>query len=122
MAGRSSSATSAGEAPRPDSPKQTKQMKIIATLDTADFRDCVNTGYTFVLYSDGHLSAEYHSRWQGSRDGARYVTRPGEVDLSKLDPADPDRDAEACLTAAVQDVHPSEDAHWHQVRRGRLVQ
>lgn len=96
-------------------------MKALATIDTADFRDCVNTGYTFTLYSDGHLSAEYHSRWQGSRDGARYVTNPGHVDVSEIEDGNPDKDAEALLTMAVQHVQPSEDRDWRQTRRGTVV-
>ena len=96
-------------------------MKILATLDTADFSNCVNTGYTFILYSDGHLSAEYHSRWQGSRDSARYITKPGYVDVSAIAPGDQDADALAQLTMAVQDVSPSEDREWKQTRRGYIV-
>lgn len=96
-------------------------MKILATLDTADFRDCVNSGYTFTLYSDGHLSAEYFTRWQGSRNGARYITRPGYVDISQIVEGDQDTDALALLTMAVQDVHPSEDADWKQTRRGHII-
>lgn len=96
-------------------------MKILATLDTADFRNCVNSGYTFTLYSDGHMSAEYFTRWQGSRNGARYITAPGHVNLSALDPKNPDADAEALLTMAAQDVYPSEDASWKQTRRGYIV-
>lgn len=96
-------------------------MKILASLDTADFRDCVNTGYTFTLYSDGHLSADYHSRWQGSRNGSRYITDPDYVDVSAITEDDPDNDAEAALTSAVQNISPSEDRNWRQVRRGHLV-
>lgn len=97
-------------------------MKILATLDTADFGDCVNTGYTFTLYSDGHLSAEYRTRWQGSRDGARYITAPGHVDASGIVEGNPDADALAKLTMAVQDCSPSEDRDWKQTRRGWIVQ
>ena len=96
-------------------------MKILATLDTADFNDCVTTGYRFALYSDGHLSATYHTRWQGSRDGARYITDPVYVDVSTIDADDPDRDALAILTSAVQDVQPSDARGWRQVRRGWIV-
>lgn len=96
-------------------------MKILATLDTADFSDCVNSGYTFTLYSDGHLSAEYRTRWQGSRSGARYITNPGHVDVSEIADGNPDTDALAKLTSAVQDVSPSEDSAWRQTRRGYFV-
>lgn len=100
---------------------------IIATVDTADFSDCVKTGYRFCLYGDGHVSAEYHSRWQGSRDGARYVTSAGVVDVSSLKD-DVDGDAEAVLTAWIVDEEPAEDvaqggkwAKWRQTRRGYVV-
>jgi hypothetical protein len=96
-------------------------MKIIATLDTADFSDCTHSGYRFCLYSDGHLSAEYMTRWQGSRTGTRYVTDPGHVDVSTITPDDPDNDALALLTNAVRDVQPSEDRDWRQTRRGILI-
>lgn len=96
-------------------------MKILATLDTADFSDCVNTGYSFTLYSDGHLSAEYNTRWQGSRNGARYITAPGHVDVAQIVENDQDADALALLTMAVQDVRPSEDRDWKQTRLGYIV-
>ena len=105
----------------PVNDKQIKNMKILATLDTADFNDCVNTGYRFNLYSDGHISATYRTRWQGSRDGARYITDPAYVDASTIDTDDPDHDALALLTSAVQDVQPSDDTSWRQVRRGWIV-
>jgi hypothetical protein len=105
----------------PANDKQIKNMKILATLDTADFNDCVNTGYRFNLYSDGHLSATYSTRWQGSRDGARYITDPAYVDVSTIDASDDDHDALALLTSAVQDVQPSDDRGWRQVRRGWIV-
>lgn len=100
---------------------QNMNNKVLAKLDTNNFRDAVNTGYTFTLYADGRVSALYHSRWQGSRDGARYTTDPGYVDLSSLDESDPDSDAEALLTMAVQHVQPSEDREWRQTRRGHIV-
>lgn len=95
--------------------------KVLAKLDTNDFRDATKTGYTFTLFGDGRVSAEYHSRWQGSRDGARYTTDVGYVDLSVMDPANPDSDAEALLTMAVQHAQPSEDREWRQTRRGHIV-
>lgn len=96
-------------------------MKILATLDKADFRNCVNTGYTFNLYADGHLSAEYNTRWQGSRNGARYITAPGHVDVSKIVEVNPDADAIAKLTIAVQYVSEIVDRDWKQTRRGYIV-
>lgn len=96
-------------------------MKILATFDTADFSDCVNTGYTFCLYDDGHLSAEYCTSYQGGRNGVRFVTGPGHVDVSKIVEDDIDRDAEAMLTSAVQGVDPSHEAGWRQTRRGHVI-
>lgn len=97
-------------------------MKILATLDTADFRDCIATGYTFNLYSDGHLSAEYHTRWQGSRNGARYITAPGHVEVAEIVEGNPDADALAQLTMAVADiVSPDEESDWRQTRRGYII-
>ena len=105
----------------PVNDKQIKNMKILATLDTADFNDCVNTGYRFNLYSDGHLAATYRTRWQGSCDCPRYITDPAYVDVSTIDASDDDHDALALLTSAVQGVQPSDDAGWRQVRRGWIV-
>lgn len=101
--------------------------KIMATISDADFRDCVNTGYTYTVYADGHVAAEYHSRWQGSTDGTRYVTDPGFVDPADVDPDDPDTDWEACLTMAIHhsltvvQQDPSESRYFRQVRRGWTV-
>lgn len=93
-------------------------MKTLATLTTYDPADCTSTGWLYSLYSDGHLSAESHSRWTGTRTGARYVTAPGHVDVGNIDD---DTDALALLTAAVQHTYPPEDRDWKQVRRGILV-
>jgi len=95
-------------------------MKKLATIDTADFTNCINTGYRYTLWADGHLAAEYHTCWQGSRDGARYVTSPGYVDVGSLGEG-PDADAEAALTTALEDVHPAISPEWRQTRRGHIV-
>lgn len=95
-------------------------MKIIATIDTADFSDCVNTGWRFTLYSDGHVAAESVSRWQGSRSGERYITNPGFVNLKNLGEG-PDFDAEAKLTEAMQDIDPEEDRSFRQTRIGYII-
>lgn len=96
-------------------------MKPIATLETYDRNDCTQKGYSFALYPDGHLSADYRSCWQGSRSGQRYITGPSHVDMSKLDNSNPDSDAEALLTSAVQFAEPSNGREWRQVRRGYIV-
>lgn len=109
--------------------------KVLAIVDTADFRDCTSTGYRYTLYADGHVAAEYHSRWQGSRDGARYITDSGAVDLSDLDESNPDTDAEALLTSwiGIGDDGIVEDPvgelrgdrgnsrTWRQTRSGHVV-
>ena len=93
--------------------------KIIAKLDTNDFSDCVNTGYTFTLYADGRITAEYHSRWQGSVDGRRYTTEPGAMFL------DEDSPAEEQLAEYVRnmDATPEEDVeHGGQSQTWRVTQ
>lgn len=50
--------------------------KCLAEYNDADFSNCVNTGYRWKLWADGHISAESHSRWSGSRTGERFVTEP----------------------------------------------
>lgn len=55
--------------------------KVLAKHDDNDFNDCVNCGYMWTLYADGHISAEYVTRWQGTRNGVRYVSEPGYVDF-----------------------------------------
>ena len=95
--------------------------EIIATVDDADFRDCVATGFRWSLYGDGHVSAEYVSRWQGSRCGERWVTEAGFVDLDDLDDSNPDANAEALLTAAVDSADPRDDSGWRQTSKGTIV-
>ena len=98
-------------------------MKKLAHLDTTDFNDCINTGYRFTLYSDGHISATYRTRWQGSRDGIRYITKPAYVDVSTINANEPDNDALALLASAVRFANPlyEDESIWRQVRRGQLV-
>lgn len=108
--------------------KSVEQMKVtrssrkaLVFVNMFDPRDMCSTGYTFTLYEDGHVSAEYRSRWQGSRNGARFVTGPGFVDLRDLDSDDIDNDAEARLTEAIRHARPDEDSEWRQTRRGHVV-
>lgn len=95
--------------------------KILAQYDDADFRDMTATGYRWTLYGDGRVTAEYHSRWQGSRDGARWTTEPGYVDLDDLDEDDGDNDALALLTSATETTRPAGDPAYRSTRRGHLV-
>jgi hypothetical protein len=106
---------------------QTKlSRKILARISDFDANRIDLTGHTWTLYSDGHLSAEYHSRWQGSHTGARYVTDAGYLDVDAINPMDPDTDAEAALTAEVEQIVKdgidiSESGAWRQTRRGVVV-
>lgn len=100
---------------------------VLATVDTADFSDCAKIGYRFCLYADGHVSAEHHCRWQGSRNGERYVTKADVIDVSTLTD-DPDNDAEAALTAWIVGENPAADiecegrwSKWRQTRRGYVM-
>ena len=93
--------------------------KVIATYDTNDFSDCVNTGYSFTLYADGRIAAEYHSRWQGSVDGRRYTTDPSAMEISD------DRPAEEQLAEYVRnmDATPEEDViHGGPFQMWRVTQ
>lgn len=93
----------------------------LATVRTFDPQNICSTGYTFTLYGDGHVSAEYRSRWQGSVSGTRYVTDAGYVDLSGMDSSDIDNDAEALLTSAVSNICVEYDSDWRQTRKGHIV-
>ena len=100
--------------------------KVIADICTYEPNDCTSVGYDITLYADGHIAAEYHSRWQGSCDGARWITDPGYVDVSTIDSDDPDGDALAVLTAATSPVEYlteeiEQSPRWRQTRRGELV-
>lgn len=103
-----------------DSPMKGSRVKL-ATVRTFDPQNICSTGYTFTLYGDGHVSAEYRSRWQGSRNGVRFVTDPGYVDLSSIDSDDIDNDAEALLTSAVTNICVEDNSSWRQTRRGHIV-
>lgn len=59
--------------------------RAVAHFDTADFSDCTKFGYRFTLYSDGHIAAEYRTRWQGSRNRQRWCTEPDYVEKSVLE-------------------------------------
>ncbi|MBM3366352.1 MAG: hypothetical protein FJY48_11720 [Betaproteobacteria bacterium] len=89
--------------------------KILASYDTADRRDCVNSGYTYTLYADGRVAATSFARWQGSRTDERFVSPPNYLDVVNIGT---NADAEAALVAATRDVDPTQ---WRQVRRGWIV-
>lgn len=96
--------------------------KKLATIVEYEPNDITTTGYEYTLYADGHVAAQFRSRWQGSRSGTRYVTKPGFVDVNDIDHDDPDNDAEANLTMLAQSLDPTEDEEWHMTRRGYVIQ
>ena len=96
--------------------------KVLATIDDVDFNDMAATGYTWTLYADGRVSAEWHSRWQGSRDGTRYTTNEGYVDVDRINEDDPDYTAESFLTVATMGIHLDFDDDFRLTRRGAIVQ
>lgn len=92
--------------------------RAIARTATFDELDCTKTGYIVTLYSDGHLAAEYRSRWQGSRDGARYVTEPGHI----YHGAGAQEALDTWVATYFSAGHDLEaDPDWRRVRRGRVV-
>ena len=111
--------------------KTNMNNKKLATAQTYNPNDLASTGYDITLYADGSVAAESHSRWQGSRDGERFRSDPGTVDLERLDPDDEDNDAEALLAAFVSTFDPYEDLPdceragnygFRQTRLGYIVQ
>lgn len=94
---------------------------VLATIDDANFSDCTSVGYSWTLYGDGRVAAVYNSRWQGSTDGARYVTDAGWVDLDDMDADDPDHNAHALLTLAIDGVDPTDGIGFRCTRRGWVV-
>ena len=59
--------------------------KKLAQIKTYEPSDITSVGWAITLYADGHLSAQSRCRWQGGRDGERYVTDPDYVVLEKDD-------------------------------------
>ena len=90
--------------------------KVLASYETSNRRDAVNTGYTYTLYADGRVAATSFSRWQGTLTGTRYVTSPGYLDVTI--PAGYVADHDTTLRMAVRSVDPTV---WRQVRRGVVV-
>ena len=100
--------------------------KILAQIRDFDPGGIITTGYIWTLYGDGHMSAEFRSRWQGTRTGARYVTAAGYVDLTAIDPKAPDADAKAILTdyaGMLRDGQYDLDAlhAWRQTASGTVI-
>lgn len=103
----------------------------IATHDTDNFGDCVNTGYRLALYTDGHVAADRVTRWQGSTSGARYITAPGYIDIAaEIGEGKTFADAAAALMWAGRQIEeaaseyygkPEESRAWRKVRSGYIV-
>ncbi len=88
--------------------------KALATAQTYDPTSLVSVGYDATLYADGSVALELRSRWQGSTDGTRYRSAPDTIDVTEIDPSDPDNDAEAALTAWLATFDPWEDLPCEQ--------
>lgn len=99
--------------------------KVLAEFATYDPHDLAKIGYDVQLYADGRVAATKWSRWQGSMTRTRYVA-DGAIDVSKIDPNDPDNDAEATLSTWWQrngeDVEWPNSSTWRKVRPGYKVQ
>lgn len=93
--------------------------KVIARRDDRDFTDCVNRGYSWTLYADGRVAAEYVTRWQGSRSGQRWTTDPGACDTDAPE-SDLAAFAEACVHYTMyHELDESRD--WRQTATGYVI-
>jgi hypothetical protein len=91
--------------------------KTLATIRDYDPQDITTTGYRWQLYADGRVAATMRNRWQGGRDGRRYVLRDA-VDVSRLGTGD-DGPRAALATLAAR-VDPEEDG-WPVTDPGWIV-
>jgi len=93
----------------------------LATYCDYNPNDLASTGANWTLYADGRISADTRSRWQGSRDGARWIAW-GAVDVEALGERGDDDDAESALVAWVTGhVWECKEDYMEQVRAGNLV-
>jgi len=98
----------------------------IAQYEDFDRRNITQSGCIWTLYSDGHVAAEWYTRWQGHRTGTRYVSDPGLIQVAALRADVPDQDPEAALTHLARRMRedlalqPGGELPrgWHQTRRG----
>jgi len=95
----------------------------ITSTQTYDPDDCTTAGWEVTLYSDGHLSAESWSCWQGSTSGERWVTDPGRVDYREPEDPETTADDQAHVEMIASLEHFIDDAcGWRQTRKGYVVQ
>ena len=102
---------------------------VIAEAITYEPGDCTSVGWSVQAYSDGRIAATYRCRWQGGRDGQRWILEDA------IDPDDPgDLTEDALLehvTIGVDDMtgrretldpeNLSESRHWRETHRGVRV-
>ena len=100
--------------------------KVLVKVDDNDFSDCANVGYTWTLYEDGRVTAEYHTRWQGSTDGTRYTTEPEYANVSVIRVSIIKEwtieKIETFLREILLDVDPATDEAFRMTRKGWTVQ
>ncbi len=96
----------------------------ITSICTYDPSDCTASGWEVTLYSDGHLAAEYATRWQGETSGERFVTAPGRMTTGEQAHVEMLAEAQT-LAAAVNKISWDTDNHsirgWRATRRGHVV-
>ena len=95
--------------------------KKLATYCDYNKNDLTSTGADWTLYADGRISADTRSRWQGSRDGERWIAW-GAVKVEELGDDVDDNDAESALVAWVG-AHKWDSAEdfMDRVRAGHVV-
>ena len=74
-----------GKAETMTTPPQRLSTRRLTSICTYDPSDCTASGWEITLYSDGHLAAEFSTRWQGETSGERFVTAPGRMTTNPSD-------------------------------------
>lgn len=82
-------------------------------------------GYAFVLYCDGHMTAEHYSPWTGESTGGEYATPPGYANIHGCLGGAPVRGAEDALAEAIdKDPDPAQAARagrgWTQTKASHV--
>ena len=95
--------------------------KIIDERRTYDPQDCTSVGWDIALWADGHISLQRRSRWQGGRNGLRFVSDPDYVNGDTLTP-----DIVECLVEKADEAFEVWDLlDWSDplrvTRRGHVV-
>jgi len=118
-----------GKAETMTTPPQRLSTRRITSVSTYDPSDGDVAGWEITLYADGHLAAEYATRWQGETSGERFVTAPGR--MTTAHPSDEQAHVEMLaeaqtLAAALNSISWDTDNHrsiqgWRATRRGYVV-